>query len=152
MTTIKNVYLTDFQCRICQQPLVFDANDPGTYVSKSDSENFFSMSLTRYVVKHETPTEDHYNVIIVDADHQYRGHKDSYKTPKQVYAKTEYTLTQIQALPHSKIEFLILLNINNKKILEAVNIAHLKTLSIIERVTEFIDKNKDIYEQLPDQL
>ena len=152
MHALNKLTITDFKCKLCNEVLVFDTDDPKTYVDKSESEDFFSMKLQRYVVKHTTTDEEHYNVVIVDQEHKYRGHKDFYLRRK-LFARTTYRITTIDPLiTHTKLDYLIIINLTTKEILEYINSTDIHTLNLCEKIVGFIYENKDLYKTLPVQL
>lgn len=147
--------ITTFECKLCKEEVRFNPDDPLTYVSDpftdSSSETVFNMKLKRYVVKHITKDKiEHYNVVIVDQNHDYRGHKDYYE--KIDISKTEYQIEGSPLSHHSKIEYLIIIDFLNKQVLEFVNTNQLKTANLIPKIDDFYKKSQEIYTHLPDQL
>ena len=75
---------TSFKCKICDQIVIFNVNDPKTYFNKGIPETFFGSSLTVYRVSHSFKDiagnlEEHINAVSIDQDNKYRAHKDFYK-------------------------------------------------------------------------
>ena len=139
----KKLTITDFKCMMCDEILAFDTDDLHTYVSKSSAEDFFSMKLSRYVVKHDTADEEHVNVIIVDQNHKYRGHKDYYKNAK---SKSNFTIVTF-SLPSNKIDLLLVIDLKSNITLEYINKDNnVKTTVLASKITEFINQNLELYE------
>ena len=153
MSHIKKMTITDFNCKVCGAPVVFDPTDHSTYISKDDnSESFFNMKLTRYVVNHETTDEQHINVVITDQNYKYRAHKDYY-TKKKLFARNSFHLTIFQPkIQHSKIDYLILLNLNSKDVIEIINSVQIKTINVCDIFFFIFKDNKDIYTNIPELL
>ena len=154
MSSLKKLNVTDFKCAICTEILIFDTSNPETFLSKSDSEDFFSMKLERYVVKHDIADEEHINVVIVDQNHKYRGHKDYYVNRKR-FVRTAYNMNVIDPLiTHTKLDYLIMINLSTKEIVEYINanVPKIHSLSLCEKVADFIFQNKELYTSLPEKL
>ena len=146
--------MVTFECKLCKEMQKFNPNDPHTYVQESESEysteNFFNMKLRRFKVKHITKdNKEHYNIVIVDQNNDYRGHKDYYE---KIVISNEYQIEDLRLVQHSKIEFLVVIDFLNKQVLEFVNTSQLKTTNLITKMDEFYKNNQEMYEQLPDEL
>ena len=152
MSSLNKLNITDFKCKICNEILVFDTDDPKTYLTKSDSEDFFSMRLERYVVKHDTTEEEHFNVVIVDQNHKYRGHKDYY-TKNKLFTKDIYHINSFQPLiKHSKFDLLLLLDFTTKEIVEIINSVQIMTINLCDKLAEFLSEYKNLYTNLPTEI
>ena len=151
MSFLNKLTITDFKCMLCNELLAFDTDDPRTYLSKFDGEDFFSMRLEGYVVKHDTIEEEHVNVVIVDQNHQYRGHKDFYKT-KKIFPSNDFQVEILPPTKHSKFELFLIIDYQNKLALEFVNVNKIKTVNLVKKIDDFIKKNHERYEYLPEVL
>ncbi len=69
---------TEFVCKVCGDIIRFNPEDPKTYLTKTQHEDFFGMRLVTYRVAHEVGKERHYNSIVVDDKNMFRGHRDAY--------------------------------------------------------------------------
>lgn len=153
LSTTKNITITDFKCVICQDIIAFNTEDPTTYESSTVIEEFFSMKLTRFVVKHLHDTEEHVNVVIADQDGKYRGHKDAYieHGTSQILNKI-YSSNTEHIIDHKTIDMFIVLDLDQAVVREYINSIRIKTPALAEKIDNFIKETKEIYEIIPADL
>ena len=138
---------------ICDEIVVFNPDDEATFTSKTFLEDFFYMKLFRYVVSHTLKDDEHVNVVIVDQNGKYRGHKDAYVSKTSIpILDSKYTSITDQIINHKFIELFFLVNPFSHTIFEYINEIHIKTTTLVEKITSFIEENKEIYEILPTEL
>ena len=153
MNESKNLTITDFKCMICQDIIAFDFNNSSTFNSSSLIEEFFSMKLTRFSVSHYKNEEEHVNIVIVDQDGRYRGHKDGYINKNHNKSISQpYIVSSGQLLKHSKVELFFVLNLKNRSAKEYINSININSMNLIEKIESFIKENKEIYNILPPEL
>ena len=72
--------MTEINCKICDEKINFDPNNPKTYINKSESGNPMIGKLFSIRVGHQaTANSIHVNVVVIDEQGQYRAHKDYYE-------------------------------------------------------------------------
>ncbi|HKZ40056.1 MAG TPA: hypothetical protein VJ044_03790, partial [Candidatus Hodarchaeales archaeon] len=156
MSVTRKLAMTEFKCMICQDFVGFDSNDPSSFSSKTAMQDFFSLRLTRFVVVHQTSTEEHFNVVIVDDNGQYRGHRDGYAKLKTVQEKKSQTrkfqVTIGAVIEHIELDYLTIINFDEGHLVEYVNTGKIKSDNLAERVTTFLTENKEMYEIIPKTL
>lgn len=153
MSVANKITLVDFKCMICEEIIAFNIEDQSSYQSKTYLEDFFYMKLFRYVVSHTSQEEEHVNVVIVDQNGKYRGHKDAYiSKPSISITYSNYKSITDQLINHKFIELFFIVNQSIQTIMEYVNEIHIKTASMTEKILSFLEESKEIYEILPSEL
>ncbi len=72
--------MTEINCKICERKIIFDLNNPETYIDKSESGNPMIGKLYTIRVSHSTDSDSlHINVVVIDESGDYRAHKDYYE-------------------------------------------------------------------------
>jgi hypothetical protein len=138
---------------LCDEIIAFNVEDKKTFQSSTILEEFFSMKLSRFVVSHQLEEEEHVNVVIVDHDGKYRGHKDGYISKKSLQEKTEiFQVFADYQIDHDKIDVFLIINLSAKRIYEYINVIHVKLNSLTEKIDFFIKENQEIFEILPEEL
>ena len=116
---------------ICDEIVVFNPDDEATFTSKTFLEDFFYMKLFRYVVSHTLKDDEHVNVVIVDQNGKYRGHKDAYVSKTSIpILDSKYTSITDQIINHKFIELFFLVNPFSHTIFEYINEIHIKTTTL----------------------
>lgn len=72
------IHETSFECKLCNERVVFHINDPESYIALSDEKKFAGMVLGTYRVGHYAENEYHVNVVTVDHKGHWRAYVDSY--------------------------------------------------------------------------
>ena len=152
---------TDFHCKICNTRIRFNVNDDKSYMQKGETDSSFIGLLTRYMFKHEAENFDHVNVVIVDQNNQYRGHKDFYVLDKHLssildsyknISPEKFQLVELTPKTHTILELFLVVELNGKTILEFVNTHDFKTTTIVSLIIDFLMKNKSLYNKLPEYM
>ncbi|MFX1588243.1 MAG: tetratricopeptide repeat protein, partial [Promethearchaeota archaeon] len=72
--------MTEINCKICNEKINFDLNNPKTYINKSESGNpMIGKLFSIRVGHHATANSIHVNVVVIDEQGEYRAHKDYYE-------------------------------------------------------------------------
>ena len=153
MSVSNKLTLVDFKCTICEEMMVFNIEDETSYKTKTYLEDFFYMKLFRYVVSHTSKDEEHVNVVIVDQNGKYRGHKDAYTSKTSIpIISANYTSITDQLINHKFIELFFIVNQSFQTITEYINEIHIKTTIMTEKIVSFIEESREIYDILPQEL
>ncbi|MFX1503899.1 MAG: tetratricopeptide repeat protein, partial [Promethearchaeota archaeon] len=72
--------MTDINCKICNEIIRFDLDNPDTYLNKAESGNPMIGKLYTIRLGHFTESgSSHINVVVIDQNGEYRAHKDYYE-------------------------------------------------------------------------
>jgi hypothetical protein len=72
--------MTEINCKICDEKINFDLDNPKSYINKSESGNPMIGKLFSIRLGHQTKTNSlHINVVVIDENGEYRAHKDYYE-------------------------------------------------------------------------
>ncbi|MFX1259102.1 MAG: tetratricopeptide repeat protein [Promethearchaeota archaeon] len=72
--------MAEINCKICNEVIRFDPNNPNTYLHKTESGNLMIGKLFTIRLGHSTDSgSSHINVVVVDENGEYRAHKDYYE-------------------------------------------------------------------------
>ncbi len=148
---------TEFVCKVCGEIIRFNPEDPKTYLSKTQHEDFFGMRLTTYRVAHEVGRERHYNSIVVDDRNMFRGHRDAYSEiigeealPSEWYWVFGEESPAVDTLPEVNLALLV-----SRRDRWVVDIKCPKGLVVTELVSLLVSKIEEaerIYSTPPEHL
>ena len=72
--------MTEINCKICNEIIRFDHNNPNSYLNKTESGNQMIGRLFTIRLGHNTDSgSSHINVVVIDENGEYRAHKDYYE-------------------------------------------------------------------------
>ncbi|MHA1973711.1 MAG: hypothetical protein ACTSW1_11995 [Candidatus Hodarchaeales archaeon] len=152
---------TKFLCKLCGYEVKFDIEDPSTYMSKSEHDQFFGMQLTTFRVPHIHSSEIHINTILVDHKGFFRGHIDAYSEPidqvtqnfprivEKILRPAPSSLLEKPIFEHKFFEILLLIDRTELTYLDIILPRNLKPFNITEEILRKLTDAERIYNELP---
>ena len=123
-------------------------------------QEFFGMSLITYRVNHETPSENHVNVILVDDNGHYRGHIDAFSEPVGKKLAMRGISLQFHLLSeverprdhHDVFRVLFLMDLEEAWVLDLVVPPAIDILSLAQVVHRHVSDAHVVYKTVPEQM
>ena len=149
---------TEFICKVCGKPITFDITDQGTFISKTDHEDFFGMKLTTYRVSHDDEKERHYNSVVVDHMGLFRGHRDAYSEPLHTLdPSTErrywvYHEDEKSGEPTNGIGLALLISRDQRWVVDIVCPARMNASEIATLILDRVEEAWRIYNDIPQPM
>lgn len=113
--------MTEINCKICNELIRFDPNNPNTYVHKTESGNLMIGRLFTFRLSHSTDSgSSHINVVVVDENGEYRAHKDYYEEIISVKGAPDLWNKLHRFIPLELRIYLSLANEEDKTILSSI--------------------------------
>ncbi len=156
MSLVRNT--TEFICKVCGKPVGFDISDAKSYISKTEHDNFFGMTLTTYRVAHDTDTERHYNSVVVDHMGLFRGHRDAYAEPlPTVDPSTDrrywvYHEDEVSGEPTNGIELALLISRDQRWVVDIVCPSAMNASEITTLVVDRVEEAQRVYNTIPQPI
>jgi hypothetical protein len=152
---VENQPNTEFFCKICKEPVVFNITDSSTFINKTPQKRFFGMQLTTYRVSHNKEQTRHINTVLVDHKGLFRGHVDAYTEEAQketIPVRTkEFSFImdkEIQTITDDpNIGVFMVLNRNERWLMEIIN-PGMNILELLRMVMQRYDEYEKIYGEL----
>ncbi len=133
---------TTFDCKLCGQKIIFNVNDPTSYLSFADEKKFAGMTLSTYRVTHRSGQENHTNAVTVDHKGHWRGLVDAYVDYdiKKKASEFHFLYENNRALKISNtFEFLIIVNLSDGWVVDIVCPPRLLPLKISDSILQNLD-------------
>ncbi|MFX0137816.1 MAG: tetratricopeptide repeat protein [Candidatus Hodarchaeota archaeon] len=137
--------MTEINCKICDEKINFDPNNPKTYINKSESGNPMIGKLFSIRVGHQAAANSlHVNVVVVDEKGEYRAHKDYYEEKQSIEGAPNQWNQLQRFIPLELRIYLSLASIEEKNILSSLSEPFNKTpKEWYECLTDLWKKNPD---------
>ena len=114
--------MTEINCKICDEKINFDPNNPKTYIYKSESGNSMIGKLFSIRVGHQATSNSlHVNVVVIDEKGEYRAHKDYYEEKQSVEGASDLWNKLQRHIPLELRIYLSLASDEEKNILSSLS-------------------------------
>ncbi|MFW9824658.1 MAG: hypothetical protein ACFFE4_17070, partial [Candidatus Thorarchaeota archaeon] len=122
--------MTEILCKVCDKKIVFDLNNPNTFIHKSESGNSMIGKLYTVRVGHSTNLDTiHVNVVVIDEQGDYRAHKDYYEEKKSDKDRDSSWVNLKRSIPLELRGFLSLAERKERDILSKIKEPQDKSLT-----------------------
>ncbi|MFW9785667.1 MAG: tetratricopeptide repeat protein, partial [Candidatus Heimdallarchaeota archaeon] len=114
--------MTEINCKICNQKIYFDLNNPDTFINKSESGNLMFGKLFTVRLGHQSESgASHINVVVIDENGEYRAHKDYYEEKTSIMGVPDLWNKLQRQIPLELRLYLSLANDEEKQILSSIS-------------------------------
>ncbi len=109
-----------FRCKICSKQLVIDLDDPSTFLHKNESGDSTIEKLFSIRTSHQyNDNIQHINVIMVDANGEYRAHVDTYEESTIAVDESYWQLIRSQ-FPIELKPYLSVITVSEKRLFSSL--------------------------------